>query len=204
MKKIFAAIFSACILVSGFLTGPAYAQESEPLDQASKEALYEAYQTIAEQVADETGRDISLLPMEKFTSEDWRTPEDFRALLTEIADWELTGSFRAPDQPRSTTAERTATLEADGQECKLTITGSFETTYNEASRRQHFSGFTSIESELNGSSAVWTQTGCEVYSLDGNRTYAVTVWGELTISGAVFANQPAHAEFHCTANGAVY
>lgn len=204
MKKLFAVIFSACILASGFLAAPAYAREAAPLDQASKEILYEEYQTIAEQVADETGRDISLLPMEEFAPEDWQTPEDFRALLTEIANWKLTGSFLAPEQPRSTSAERTATLEADGQEYKLTITGSFETAYNETSRRQHFSGFPSIESELSGSSVAWTQTGCEVYSLDDNRTYAVNVWGKLTISGAVFENQPAHAEFHCTANGAVY
>lgn len=70
MKKTFAAILSACILAADLLMVPVFALEAEPLDQAAKEALYEEYQTIAQQVAQETGQEISLLPMEKFTQED--------------------------------------------------------------------------------------------------------------------------------------
>ena len=204
MKKTFAAILSACILAANLLIVPVFALETASLDQAAKETLYEAYQVIAEQVADETGQDIALLPMEKFTPEDWRTPEEFHALLTEVAGWNLSNAFRAPDQSRSTIAARTAALTADGQELNLTITGRFETTYNPVSRRQHFLAADSIESQLTGCSATWTQTDCTFSLLDGARTCAVTVWGDLTISGAVFSNRMAHAEFYCTANGAVY
>ncbi|WP_294526055.1 hypothetical protein [uncultured Allofournierella sp.] len=204
MKKTFAAILSACILAADLLMVPVFALEAEPLDQAAKEALYEEYQTIAQQVAQETGQEISLLPMDKFTHEDWLTPEEFRAMLTAVAGWDLSGSFCAPDQPRSTIAARTSTLTADGQELNLTITGSFETTYSPASRRQHFLAAGSLDSEVTGCPAAWTQTDSETYLLDGARTCAVTVWGDLTISGAVFENRMAHAEFYCTANGAVY
>lgn len=196
-------ILLTCILVTGCL-GMSVSAAKTPLDDATKEAYYAQYVEIAAEVAKEADRDISVLPMEEFTEEDWRTPEEFRSFITEVAYWNLTCTVRDPVQAVSAAgATKTVTITAEGHSCSLAITGSFETAYNEYTKRQQFSGINSITSKLLGSTGTWTQTGYEAASLDAARTYAITVSGKLTIGGAVFPNKLAYAEFYCSAEGGV-
>ena len=60
-----------------------------PLDEVTKQAYYQEYIKIAAEVSKETELDISVLPMDAFQEEDWRTPEQFRNIITEVASWRL-------------------------------------------------------------------------------------------------------------------
>ena len=60
-----------------------------PLDEATKQTYYQEYIKIAAEVSKETELDISVVPMNEFLEEDWRTPEQFRNVITEVANWRL-------------------------------------------------------------------------------------------------------------------
>lgn len=60
------------------------------LDEATKQTYYQEYIKIAAEVSKETELDISVVPMNEFQEEDWRTPEQFRNIITEVANWNLT------------------------------------------------------------------------------------------------------------------
>ena len=172
------------------------------LGQETKEVYYLEYIKIAKEVSKETGIDISVLPMNEFQEEDWRTPEEFRSFITEVAQWNLTCTIPDSIQTYSnTSATKKATVTASGKKYDLAITGKFTTSLNLG--RQYFSGVRSITSRLTGSVGTWTQTGYEYKSIDAGRTYAITVSGKLKIAGASFSNKLAYVEFYCNAQGAV-
>jgi hypothetical protein len=204
MKKILKAALAylmaiSCLSVCGFASAAA------PLDEATKQAYYAEYLEIAQEVALETELDISVLPFDEFQDEDWRTPEEFRNFITEVANWNLAGTYTSePAMTRSTaSATKTTTVTADGHNYTLAITGNFETGLNTSTGRQHFSSINSITSKLAGYTGTWKQTGYEAQPLDAARTFAITVSGELTIAGTVFANKLAYVEFYCSSTGVV-
>lgn len=206
MKKKFTGIFMAAVMLVSCLSVFAFAaDEPATLDQATKEAYYTQYVEIAAEVAKEMELDISVLPMEEFGEEDWRTPEEFRAFITEVAHWNLNCTDYEPIQTRSNvSATKSATVTADGKSFTLSITGNFDSGYLTASGRWHFLGVDSISSKLSIDTCKWTQTGYDFASLDDSRTYVVYVSGTLTVGGAVFANRLARAIFYCNAEGEVY
>lgn len=206
MKKKFTGIFMAAVMLVSCLSVSAFAaDEPATLDQATKEAYYAQYVEIAAEVAKETELDISVLPIEEFEEEDWRTPEEFRAFILEMAHWKMNCTDYEPIQTRSNvSATKSTTVTADGQSFTLSVTGSFETGYISASGRQHFLGVNSITSKLSGTTGTWRQTGYDFSSLDDSRTYVVYVSGTLTVGGAVFANKLASVTFYCNAQGGVY
>lgn len=199
-------------LLSSFLAGimlfcsvgvTAYAAPVD-IDEATKQKYYAEYVEIADEVAKETELDISVLPMNEFTDEDWLTPEEFRSLITTIANWRIVFTEQSGIQPfSSASATKTATVSASGQNYTIAVNGSFETTLNTSTGRQHFAGINSITSSMQSGYGTWTQTGYESQSLDSARTYAITVSGKLTVAGAVFSNKTAYVEFYCSATGVV-
>lgn len=202
MKKLLSVIM-ACVMMAGCLSVSAFAAELG-LDNETKQEYYAEYIKIAEEVAKETELDISVLPMSEFTEEDWRTPEEFRTIITAFANWKIdcvdVGGIQIYS---SASATKSATITADGRNYTISITGDFETALNTSTGRQHFNGINSITSKISGSTGSWKQTGYESKSLDAARTYGITVSGELTVAGAKFRNKLAYVEFYCSSTGVV-
>lgn len=206
MYKKFITSVLACVMAISYITIPVSATGvTGPLDEVTKQAYYQEYIKVAAEVSKETELDISVVPMNEFQEEDWRTPEQFRDFITEVASWHLvcTNQYDGPQVQSTATATKTAKVTADGYTYALDITGSFRTDLNTSTGRQHFSGINSITSKLSGHTGTWTQTGYEAEGADAARTYVVTVSGKLTIAGAVFNNKLAKVEFYCSATGVV-
>ena len=202
MKKLFMLIM-VCIMMVECLSVSAFAAEPG-LDPETKQEYYAEYVKIAEEVGKETKLDISVLPINEFTEEDWRTPEEFRTIITAIANWRIECQSAGGIQPySSTSATKSATITANGLHYTISITGNFRTNLNTSTNRQHFSGINSLTSKLSGSTGSWKQTGYEANPLDAARTYGITVSGELTVVGAKFSNMLAYVEFYCSSTGAV-
>ena len=192
-----------CVMVIGMSASASAATLT--LDEKTKEEYYLEYIEIAKEVSKEAELDISVLPIDEFQEEDWRTPQEFRDFITEVACWYLTCTDSGDDTLTKSTASTTksTTVTADVRSYTLSITGSFKTDLNTSVGQQRFSGINSITSKLTGSTGTWMQTGYESQSMDAARTYGVTVSGKLTIAGAVFSNKLAYVEFYCNGQGVV-
>lgn len=189
-----------CVCTSAFAAPVA---EDVGLDELTKREYYAEYNEIAKEVSKETELDIVVLPMDEFKEEDWRTPEEFRKYITEVAKWRLICT-EVGIQPYSTaTATKSAKVTADGDTHSIDITGSFKTQLWASTGRQHFAGINSITSKMSGRVGTWKQTGYEYELIDSARTYAIHVSGELTIAGAKFLNKLAYVEFYCSNTGLV-
>ena len=203
MKKQIIGIVLVCVMVIGMSASASAATLT--LDEETKEEYYLEYIEIAKEVSKEAELDISVLPIDEFQEEDWRTPQEFRDFITEVAYWHLTCTDNGDNTLTRSTASATksTTVIADGRSYTLSITGSFKTDLNTSVGQQRFSGINSITSKLTGSTGTWMQTGYESQSMDAARTYGVTVSGKLTIAGAVFSNKLAYVEFYCNGQGVV-
>ena len=203
MKKQIIGIVLVCVMAIGMSASASAATLT--LDEETKEEYYLEYIEIAKEVSKEAELDISVLPIDEFQEEDWRTPQEFRDFITEVAYWHLTCTDNGDNTLTRSTASATksTTVIADGRSYTLSITGSFKTDLNTSFGQQRFSGINSITSKLTGSTGTWMQTGYESQSMDAARTYGITISGKLTIAGAVFSNKLAYVEFYCNGQGVV-
>lgn len=193
----------SCIMTFAMVFSiPAFAADAM-VNTATKLDYYTQYQSIVEEVSKNTELDITLLPMEEFSDEDWKTPDEFRQFITDVANWNLTCTDSSSMSRSSGSATKSVTVDADGHNYTISITGSFTTQYSSVHKCQVMSGITSISSKISGSTGTWTQTGYERSLIDGGRTYAITVSGTLKIGGATFSNKLAYCEFYCNAQGAI-
>lgn len=197
LKKNIASFLAGTILFCSM--GVAVHAAPNNLSESTKQDYYEKYTEIVADVADKTDRDISLLPMNEFTDEDWLPPEEFRSLITGLANW--TKYCDEAESSAKASATKSSTITVDGCDYSLSITGDFNTAFNSSTGRQHFSGLNSFTSSMQG--GTWEQTGYEYLSKDAGRTYAAYISGEYTVAGAVFENVLAYVEFYCDADGDV-
>lgn len=167
------------------------------LNDETKRAYYAQYVKIAEEVSQQSGIDIIVNPVQEFAEEDWKTPEDFRDLITEIAEWDI----RCDALNVSKT--KTAKVDVNGKSFEIAVTGTFTTQYNSTTQRQYFQSVDTITSKISSGSASWTQTGYEGQSLDAARTVAIYVSGTLKVAQATFRNKLAYVEFYCSDKGKV-
>lgn len=167
------------------------------LNDDTKRVYYAQYVKIVKEVSQQSGIDIIVNPVQEFAEEDWKTPEDFRDLITEIAEWDI----RCDASNVSKT--KTAKVDADGKSFEIAVTGTFTTQYNSTTQRQHFQSVDTITSKISSGSASWTQTGYEGQSLDAARTVAIYVSGTLKVAQATFRNKLAYVEFYCSDKGEV-
>ena len=167
------------------------------LNDDTKRVYYAQYVKIVKEVSQQSGIDIIVNPVQEFAEEDWKTPEDFRDLITEIAEWDI----RCDASNVSKT--KTAKVDADGKSFEIAVTGTFTTQYNSTTQRQHFQSVDTITSKISSGSASWTQTGYEGQSLDAARTVAIYVSGTLKVAQATFRNKLAYVEFYCSDKGKV-
>lgn len=167
------------------------------LNDDTKRVYYAQYVKIVKEVSQQSGIDIIVNPVQEFAEEDWKTPEDFRDLITEIAEWDI----RCDASNVSKT--KTAKVDADGKSFEIAVTGTFTTQYNSTTQRQHFQSVDTITSKISSGSASWTQTGYEGQSLDAARTIAIYVSGTLKVAQATFRNKLAYVEFYCSDKGKV-
>ncbi|MFR4977485.1 MAG: hypothetical protein ACLUDG_00990 [Butyricicoccus sp.] len=167
------------------------------LNDDTKRVYYAQYVKIVKDVSQQSGIDIIVNPVQEFAEEDWKTPEDFRDLITEIAEWDI----RCDASNVSKT--KTAKVDADGKSFEIAVTGTFTTQYNSTTQRQHFQSVDTITSKISSGSASWTQTGYEGQSLDAARTVAIYVSGTLKVAQATFRNKLAYVEFYCSDKGEV-
>ena len=82
MKKLLSLALALAMSLS--VAVPAFATFDGTVDEDIRLSYYAEYIQIAEEVSKETGIDISVLPMDEFKDEDWKTPQAFRAFITEI------------------------------------------------------------------------------------------------------------------------
>lgn len=195
LKKNVASFLAGTILFCSM--GTAVHAAPDNLSEATKQDYYEKYTQIVADVAEKTDRDISLLPMNEFTEEDWLPPEEFRSLITGLANW--TKDCEEVEISAKASATKSSAITVDGCDYALAITGDFNTAFDSSTGRQYFSGLNSFTSSMQG--GTWEQTGYEYLSLDAGRTYAAYISGEYTVAGAVFENVLAYVEFYCDANG---
>lgn len=167
------------------------------LNDDTKRVYYAQYVKIVKEVSQQSGIDIIVNPVQEFAEEDWKTPEDFRDLITEIAEWDI----RCDASNVSKT--KTAKVDADGKSFEIAVTGTFTKQYNSTTQRQHFQSVDSITSKISSGSASWTQTGYDEQSLDAARTVAIYVSGTLKVAQATFRNKLAYVEFYCSDKGEV-
>lgn len=197
LKKNIASFLAGTILFCSM--GVSVNAAPSNLSETTKQDYYKKYTEIVADVANKTDRDISLLPMNEFKEEDWLPPEEFRSLITALANWvkdceEVESSAKA-------SATKSSKITIDGCDYALSITGDFNTAFNSYTGRHYFSGLNSFTSSMQG--GTWEQTGYEYLSKDAGRTYAAYISGEYSVAGAVFENVLAYVEFYCGANGDV-
>lgn len=197
LKKNVASFLAGTILFCGMGTSVHAAPNDLP--EWTKQDYYEEYTKIVRDAVNKTGRDISLLPMNEFTEEDWLPPEEFRSLVTGLSNWAK--NCEEVESSAKASATKSTTITVDGCDYSLSITGNFNTSFNSYTGRQNFSGINSFTSTMEG--GAWEQTGYEYISLDAGRTYLVYISGEYTVAGVVFKNDLARVEFYCGADGDV-
>ena len=196
VKKIALASL-VMVMVIGFGNFAVAISHENLLNDETKRVYYAQYVKIAEEVSQQSGIDIIVNPVQEFAEEDWKTPEDFRDLITEIAEWDI----RCDASNVSKT--KTAKVDVNGKSVEIAVTGTFTTQYNSTTQRQHFQSVDSITSKISSGSASWTQTGYEGQSLDAARTIAIYVSGTLKVAQATFRNKLAYVEFYCSDKGEV-
>ncbi len=227
MKKKGTAILLACLMAVGSMgTYKTVWGAEKPLDDATKAAYYQEYQKIVAEVAAETNMDISILPMEEFTEEDWMTPKEYRKLITAIANWDMQcdaagmpvteydGELaqavidqhrvdnQSPEDISTLLAEKQMIVEEQKKNYRILVTGKFTTQYNVFTDRQEFSGLREISSSAVDTQDNWTQTGYQYRFIDCGRTCVVTVFGEMEIAGIKFPKSQT-VEFYCSDRGEV-
>jgi peroxiredoxin len=197
-KRLLSLAISIALAVSIISVPSAFADE--------RTEWYNQYVKAAEKVTNETGSLIEVIPMDEFTEEDWVEPEKFEDNLRRIANAKFTISNDKEEGISLLSAgSASKTVDAnitDGTVIKISINGSFKTQYSEETQRQLFSGITSITSSEISSNGTWSQSGYDYSVWDAGRTYDVTVFGKLTLSGAVYVKSIS-TEFYCSATGAV-
>jgi cell division protein FtsB len=203
MSKFVSSLL-ALTLVFG-VGGGASAYSSE-LTQKQKEAYHKQYVEIVKEVnAKYPNANLEVVPLNKFSEEDWVEPEAFRKLAIARANATVTITESAPAEGPSLGAQavsktKSATIDANGTSVAIYITGSFETEYDPSADRQLFAGINSITSK--SSKGTWTQTGYDPSLIDGGRTYEITVGGKLTLNG-ITSYHNVTVEFYCSATGGI-
>ncbi|MBR8661109.1 MULTISPECIES: hypothetical protein [Bacillales] len=200
----FVSSLLALILVFG--AGGGVSAYSSELTQKQKEAYHKQYVEIVKEVnAEYPNANLEVVPLHKFSEEDWVEPDEFRKLAIARANPTVTITESVPAEGPSLGVQavsktKSATIDANGTAVTISITGSFETEYNPYANRQVFAGINSITSKA--SKGTWTQTGYVPRLIDGGRTYEITVGGKLTLNG-ITSNHNITVEFYCSATGGV-
>lgn len=81
--KISTALFAVFIVFS--IAGKASASE---LTQKQKESYYNEYVSIIEETNSKYDKDLKIAPIQEFTQEDWKSPEEFKKIVTDMASQE--------------------------------------------------------------------------------------------------------------------
>lgn len=174
------------------------------VDDATKEAYYAEYIKIAKEVSKDTGTEISVRPINKLSDTDWITPEAFRHLITEIANWDMHCTNAKDEQLLPTNCMiKTSTIHIDGKNYTVSISGTFATQLNDWTSRQEISGTPSISSNFSPD-GTWTQIGDTYIIQEAGRVCEVIVSGTLDIGAATFHNKLVSTEFYCSAQGGIF
>lgn len=206
MKKFFFTTTICMVIMSciGMFT-PVWATtppiSSDDLDDATKEMYYEQYVEIAKEVSEETEIEISVLPMDTFTDEDWRTPNEYHQLLTKIANWDMTIPLSSDENASICT--KYSSITEQGNIYSVNVTGQFTTQYDNYRQRQLFANITDFSSASSISSTQWSQIGYEYIFIDSSRICQVVFSGDLTIGGTTFHKKLIYVEFECSYRGGI-
>ena len=213
MKKFFMRMIIACMMATNCIgmttsalaatpTKVSKSVETSTLNESTKKIYYAKYIEIAKEVSKETGLDISILPMDEFHNDDWRTPNEYRKFLTKIANCNIRVNNSSDTQLFSNdTCIKYASIEEQDIPYTIAITGKFTTQYNSNIKRQLFANVTSISSSISNSNVKWSQTDYNYLFIESGRTCRVYIVGDLTMGGAAFKNKIAYVEFYCDNRG---
>lgn len=206
MKKFFLTAV-ICMLTIGCMGSfnPVWATTSTTnqnvIDTATKEMYYQQYIEIAKEISQEMEMDISVLPIEKFQEQDWRTPDAYRKLLTKVANWDMTIPLSKNEYTSICT--KCTSITEQGNIYSVHVTGQFSTQYDDYRQRQLFANVIDVSSNGGISNTQWSQTGYEYILIDGARTCEVVLSGDLTIGGTTFHQKLIGVEFGCSARGGI-
>ena len=195
IKKMVIPVILVCSMCASII---AYAASS--LDAATKQEYYKIYAKIVNEISQESGKEVGLLPMDDFRDEDWKTPEEFRKFVSQLVYGQLV-VVDLPNTRSGSSAAKKVTITEDGTPFSISITGKFATQYNSSTGRQHFSGVTSLTSKSSGSGD-WKQISYDADFIDAARTCYIIVSGKLTVSG-VYTTKYASVYFYCGSNGCI-
>ncbi|UPW84451.1 hypothetical protein [Lysinibacillus sp. Ag94] len=193
--KIFTALFAVFIVFS--IAGKASASE---LTQKQKESYYNEYVSIIEETNSKYDKDLKIAPIQEFTQEDWKSPEEFKKIVTDMASQEWVPVPKGNDITpfASSVGTKRVTKYLSGVSVEITVTGSFYTVLS--GDRQVFGNIQSITSKAD--KGTWTQLSYSPKLLDLNRTYSIDIGGNF-VYNKVTDSTNIHVEFFCTPTGAI-
>ncbi len=176
-----------------------------PLDltQEQKEKYYKEYISLVEKVNAEYNEDFIIEPISKFLEEYWVEVKDFEKILKERVDASFIVSKNNEAYP-PTIVPKSVELHTSSNVAIISFKGSFETQLNSNTPdgRQLFSAMNSISSQIENGSGNWIQTGYDYSTVEGGRTFLITVGGKYSQNG-VTSSHIIEVEFHCNKNGGI-
>lgn len=194
--KIFTALFATFIVFS--FVSKASASE---LTQEQKEAYYAEYVSIIEETNAKYNKDLKLGPIEGFTGDEWKTPEEFKNIVTDMATQEWVPVEEKPGISlfASTSGTKSVSKYLSGTQVTITVSGSFNTILSNG--RQIFSPtINSLTSYAN--KGTWTQRSYTSSLIDGGRTYNFDIGGGYVYND-VYDSTNISVSFYCSSTGVV-
>ncbi|GLC88466.1 hypothetical protein [Lysinibacillus piscis] len=201
MKKIGAVLTAlfAIFVVFG-MTGKASVAE---LTQTEKEAYYQKYVSIVQETNDKYETYLEISSIEEFTVEDWKTPDEFKKIVTDMATqkWVAVPNDKNMVSPFATTSgSKTVTKYLAGVSVIITVNGSFNTILSEG--RQVFSP-TINSLTFSANKGTWAQLAYTANMIEGGRTFLIDIGGKFTYNG-VSESKNIAVQFNCSSTGIVY
>lgn len=208
--KGFTVFFAALVVLGVVQTASATGLD---LTQQQKEEYHKQYIEIVNEVNAKEGSKISVVPIDKFKSEDWVEPEEFKRLAIENANLELVSIENVenveneisklgltPLSGSVVSSTKMATFKSGSTTRYLYVTATFTTQYSPFNQRQLFSGLSSINGTVNPGSFV--KSGHTPSLIDGSRTYIINLSGTYWLSGQ---DWPVSVDltWYCNADGSV-
>ncbi|MGK4118237.1 hypothetical protein AB0Y38_18220 [Lysinibacillus capsici] len=196
ITKILTALF-ATFIVFGFVNK---ASASE-LTQEQQEAYYAEYVSIIEETNSKYNKNLQLGPIEGFSVDSWKTPEEFKNIVTDMATQEWVAVEEKPGIGlfASTSGTKSVSKYLSGQTVTITVNGSFNTILSNG--RQIFSpNINSLTSYA--SKGTWTQRSYTSSLIDGGRTYNFDIGGGYVYNDVYDATNIS-VSFYCSSTGVV-
>lgn len=176
-------------------------------ENQQKSVYYEEYKKIVEEVSSDTDVELTLLPVEDFADEDWRTPDEFEKIVRAFAMAEISVNkndditdFASETRYAVATSKNVSFIVENTADVTIKIKADFSTQYHAG--RQYISSVSNISSSKATDTGTWQETGSNYLLIDAGRTAQISVSGNISYGG-VSQEKIITVEFYCSAAGGV-